>query len=199
MKTFLRNDAIRFVLCLSALFLAACETVPTGPQSGFSPVAANGNLVTRVTRFSFPPEIGAFKRIGGHQYDAAGLDVSVKYEAGRLIVLDVYDYPAKNGSLQNELRFREGEIKQTHADARLISETPITIHPGGQSHTGQKAVFEFTQNFRPDVKGPYKSQLLVFPVRDRFVAYRATFSRDHADRAERELDQFLNALAWPNE
>lgn len=181
------------VLCLSA-----CQTTTTTlPRSGFEAADGHGNLVTRSSHFAFPSHVGPFRRAGSRQYDAAGEDVSVKYEAGHLIVVDVYDYPMERESIGAELRFRENEIKATHPDAKLISKKPVTIRPGGRVRRGEKAVFTFSQVFRADVRGPYKSQCLIFPRARRWIAYRATYTADHAARAEEEIDQFLNALAWP--
>ena len=122
----------------------------------------------------------------------------MKYEAGRLVVLDVYDYPAQGRSLESELHTRENEIKSLHSDARLISEGPVTIRPAGRSQHGLKAVFLFSENFRADVPGPYKSQLLLFRRKGDFVKYRATYPREHAPRAEAVIDEFLRKLAWPS-
>jgi hypothetical protein len=182
-----------FAASLTALILGGCQTVP----EGFTTEPGSNNLVARTSGFAFPPKVGDFTRIGPIQYDSAGQDVSVKYEAGKLVILDVYDYPARDLTLAGETRTRENEIKASHPDARLISEQPITIRPRGESQRGVKAVFTFAQNFRSDISGPYKSQFLLFKLKNRFIAYRATYPSGHAVRAEAIINDFVNRLAWP--
>ncbi len=187
---------LRCVLLLAgALFVTACQTTGPAGKAGLASTADNA-LVMVASGFVCPAQVGAFRRTGGIQYDAAGQDVSVKYEAGQLIVLDVYSYPMQRKSTTAELRFRENEIKALHPDAKLLSESPITIRPGGVTHRGEKAVFNFAEVFRGDIRGPYKSQSLIFPDGPRWVAYRVTYTRDHSTRAEFEIERFLNALVW---
>ena len=178
------------IICL---FVSGCQTPAPG---GFTVPPGTTNLVTNVSGFSFPPKVGDFVRVGATKYDPAGYNVSVKYEAGKLVVLDVYDYPAAT-SLATEVQNRKAEIKLLHPDARVASETPVTIRPGNHAHQGTKVTFFFSQNFRSDIKGPYKSQLLLFKDKNRFIKFRATYPREHIERAEAITSQFVNSLVWP--
>jgi hypothetical protein len=183
-----------FLVCAIAILGSGCQTPVPG---GFTSEAGSNNVVARASGFVFPAKVGAFTRVGPIQYDSAGQDVSVKYEAGKIAILDVYDYPARDLTMTGETRTRENEIKSMHSDARLVSEQAVTIRPGGVVQRGVKAVFFFAQNFRSDVGGPYKSQFLLFKWKGRFIAYRATYPRSHADRAEAIINEFLDRLAWP--
>jgi len=183
-----------FLAATAAFVVSACQTSVPG---GFTTPPGSTNVVAKASGFTFPPKVGEFVRVGTTQYDSGGQDVSVKYEAGKLVILDVYNYPAGT-SLTSEVQARKIEIKTLHPDARVASEATITIRPGGQSHTGSKIVFFFSQNFRSDVGGPYKSQLLLFKENGRFVKFRATYPQAHAERAEAIIKNFVNGLPWPD-
>jgi hypothetical protein len=81
--------------------------------------------------FVFPAG-GYFVRTGARQYDALGQDLSVKYQAAQLIVADVYEYPARVKTLAAEFADRKDEVRGWHADARLLRESAVTIHPGNK-------------------------------------------------------------------
>jgi hypothetical protein len=89
-------------------------------------------------------------------------------------------------------------VRGWHADARLLRESAVTIHPGKQARTGRKSVFAVSTNYRYDFPPPYQSDLLVFQRGDRFIEYRFTYSAAHAERAEMEIGKFLDSLDWPS-
>ncbi len=116
-----------------------------------------------------------------------------------MIVGDVYVYPSDGRTAEAELDLRwSREIKPLHADARLLSRGAVAIRPSGSPKRGMRATFAFSENFRPDIPGPYKGQVLIFRQGDRFVKYRFSYTRSTAARAEQEIDAFLSALRWPD-
>ena len=186
-------------LAVLTLIFSSCATAPpkpTGP-GGFTGGSGGSDLVIRNSGFHFPERIGPFARGQNQQYDAAGLDLSVKYVAGALIVADIYEYPTGGKSLATEFANRKDEIALYHSDARLLSEGEVTIHPGGRAHHGRRARFAISKGYQYSFPPPYQSDLLVFQRGDRFVEYRFSYSAAHRERAESEIDKFIDALAWP--
>ena len=182
----------------AALVLTSCATTPPpAASSGFAGGSGGSDLVIKSTGFRFPARIGVFVRAGGHQYDAAGQDLSVKYQAGAVIVADIYDYPTGGKTLGAEFANRKDEIKSYHADARLLREEAVTIHSGGKARHGRKAVFAVSQGYHYSFPPPYQSDLLVFQRGNRFLEYRFSYSAAHREAAESEIAKFVDALAWP--
>jgi hypothetical protein len=114
-----------------------------------------------------------------------------------LIVADVYEYPTRGKSLAAEFSDRKDEVRGWHSDARLLRESPVTIHPGKQARTGHKAVFAVSTNYHYDFPPPYRSDVLVFQHGDRFIEYRFTYSAAHSEAAVTEIAKFLDSSAWP--
>lgn len=183
-------------LAVLLLVLSACATV-TPPPGGFAGGTGQNDLVIQRSGFRFPARIGVFVRQGGHQYDAAGQDLSVKYKAGELIMADVYEYPSGGKNLTTEFADRKNEISMAHSDARLLREGKVTIHPGGKARTGWKAIFAISQGYHYSFPPPYQSDLLVFLRGARFIEYRFSYSAGHRERAESEIKKFIDSLAWP--
>ena len=184
---------------VGALFLSSCATTPQPAGiGGFIGGQGAGDLVIRSSGFRFPDRIGHFRRVGGQQYDQAGQDLSVKYQAGALIVADVYEYP-KRQSGATEFAIRKQGIKTLHADAKLLREESVTIHPGPTARSGRRALFAISQGYHYSFPPPYLSLLLVFERGERFLEYRITYAAAHRERAESEIDQFLDTLTWPED
>jgi hypothetical protein len=179
--------------------LSSCATVhPTAPaRGGFSGGTGQNDLVIQNSGFRFPARIGAFFRGGGHQFDAAGQDLAVKYKAGEMIIADVYEYPSGGKSLATEFADRKDEIRLAHADARLLRESPVTIHPGATARRGWKAVFAISEGYHYSFPPPYQSDLLVFQRGSNFIEYRFSYSAGHRERAENEIEKFVDRLVWP--
>ena len=184
---------------LGALLLSSCATVQTSPPvvGGFSGGNGQSDLVIQNSGFRFPARVGVFVRAGGKQYDAAGQDLSVKYKAGEMIIGDVYEYPRAGKDLRTEFADRKDEVRLAHSDGRLLREGPVMIHPGGVARRGWKAVFAISEGYHYSFPPPYQSELLVFERGSRFIEYRFTYSAGHRERAEREIENFLDGLAWP--
>jgi len=193
-KCFFSRAALPVVL----LALSSCATTPPPPPpGGFSGGSSGSDLVIGRTGFRFPARVGLFIRGGSQQYDAAGEDLSVKYQAGAMIVADIYDYPTGGKTLRTEFADRKREIKSYHADALLLREEEVTIHPGGKARRGRKAVFAVSQGYHYSFPPPYQSDLLVFQRGDRFLEYRFSYSAAHREAAESEIAKFVDALLWP--
>ncbi|MGH7936066.1 MAG: hypothetical protein ACREF8_03560, partial [Chthoniobacterales bacterium] len=94
---------------------------------GFAGGSGESDLVIKSSGFRFPARVGVFVRSGSRRYDSAGQDLSVKYQAGDLIVADVYEYPSNGKTLLTEFANRKDEIRLAHSDARLLREGSVTI------------------------------------------------------------------------
>ena len=184
----------------TALVLSSCATAPPAPPpgpGGFTGGSDGSDLVIRSTGFRFPARLGVFVRGDTQQYDEAGQDLSVTYEAGVLIVATIYEYPTGGKTVWTEFADRKDEIKSVHKDARLLHEGEVTIHPGHKARRGSKAVFAISQGYHYQFPGPYRSDLLVFGRGNRFIEYRFSYPAAHRERAEIEIAKFIDALAWP--
>ena len=186
----------RAILAALLLTLPSCATVPTVP-GGFAGGTGQNDLVIQSSGFRFPARVNVFVRGGGRQYDAAGRDLSVKYKAGEMIIADVYEYPRGGKNLATEFADRKDEIRLAHSGARLLREGPVTIHPGGKTVSGWKAVFAVREGYHYSFPPPYQSDLLVFQRGTRFIEYRFSYSAGHRERAESEIASFIDRLAWP--
>jgi hypothetical protein len=190
-----RLNWIKGLILIQALSLSGCQTTAPLPSGGVASI--DGDLVFRATGFRFPTRVGSFARVGSRQYDAMGEDVSVKYQAGAVIVADVYEYPSHGKTLATEFADRKDEVRVEHSDARLLREGTAKIRPGGETHVGRRAVFAVSTNYRYNFPPPYQSELLVFQRGDRFIEYRFTYSAAHSERSEMEVRRFLDSLRWP--
>ncbi len=149
--------------------------------------------------FLFPKRIGFFERAGTRQFNEAGTDVAVGYNAGVLIAATVYVYPApkKEGTevLAREYAGKRFEVIHGHDAVTVLSEDRMTVVQGAHKHEGQRAYFSFHDKFAGTPQS-LKSQLLVFRDGPQFVEYRFTYPRDHAEEAEKEIDRFIHAWTW---
>jgi hypothetical protein len=145
--------------------------------------------------FTFPSRVGLFVRHGPIKFDEGG-NPYASYWAGELILADVFYYRTYRHTLEREYSDCKDYVKIVSPNARLISDSAISISPGGHAHSGRRAVFT-VQKGRLANRGPAKSQLLIFQLGDRFVKYRITYPLAHAERAEKEIDNFLRSFPWP--
>ena len=185
---------------VAVLVLCSCATVPTAPSAapgGFLGGSNGSDLVTRSTGFRFPARVSLFVRGDSRQYDETGQDLSVRYQAGVLIVATICEYPTGGKMLDTEFADRKAEIKSVHKDARLLRDEEVTIHPGGKARRGRKAVFVIKEGFAYHSEQPYQSDLLVFERGNRFVEYGFSYPAAHRERAESEIEKFIDALTWP--
>ena len=83
-------------------------------------------------------------------------------------------------------------VKMKTSSARLISDGPSNLHPGGR-----RAVFTCEDTFLGAPKTKLMSELLMFPHRDHYLTFRITYLASHADRAHREIDTFVRSFKLP--
>jgi hypothetical protein len=173
-----------------SLSLAAGQTA----SSAFGPGATADQIVHRASGFMFPIRIGLFRRVNTNQYDAAGEDVSVGYDAGVLIAATVYVYPAAGRAMEAEFASRRAEVMGVHKGASFVSERAVTVTP--QHRKARAAFFTFSDVFKGSPQ-ELESELVVAQSGARFVEYRFTYPAASADRASTEVAQFMESLAWP--
>ena len=159
----------------------------------------DGRIRHTFSGFVFPKQIGAFHREQMRQYNQVGSDVSAGYNAGVLVAATVYSYPAPNQQgvevLSREYASKRAEVLRGHQGASVLSESPVTVTQAGRNYEGKRAYFAFRDIFAR-IPQNLKSQLLVFHDGPVFVEYRFTYPRDHAEQAERKIDNFIRAWSW---
>jgi hypothetical protein len=168
--------------------LALCFLGPPGVA-----IAKNSSDASDTAGAKFPARVGLFVRHGSVKLDEGG-DPWVTYWAGALVLINMFYYRTHGHTLEREYADCRDSVKMVTADARLVSDTRATISPGGRARTGWRAVF--TSN-KLGISERAKSQLLIFQLGDRFVKYRITYPLAHAERAEKEIDNFLRSFPWP--
>jgi hypothetical protein len=141
----------------------------------------------------FPARGGLFVRHGPVKFDPGG-NPGATYWAGALVLADVFYYRTYGHTLEREYADCKDYVKMVTSDARLVSDSAITISPGGRARSGRRAVFT---SKKLGISERAKSQLLIFQHNDRFMKYRITYPLAHAEKAEEEIDNFLKSFPWP--
>lgn len=139
----------------------------------------------------FPTRIGLFVRHGGIESDEAG-DPLAHYTAGSLVLASVYFYRTRGHTLEREYFDCRDQVKIASPNARLISDSAFSA----AGRRGRRAIFTVKKGPLAG-REPSKSQLLIFRAADRFLKFRITYSIAHAERAEKEIDNFVRAFPWP--
>jgi hypothetical protein len=143
------------------------------------------------TRALFPNNVGLFARHGPVRLDNAG-DPLATYWAGSLALATVYYYRTRGHTVEREYSDCKDEVKVYSPSARLISDSAFSI----SGRRGKRAIFTVPKGPLA-VRGPAKSQLVIFAAADRFLKFRITYPIAHAERAEKEIDIFLRSFPWP--
>lgn len=141
--------------------------------------------------FKFPSRVGLFVREGAPKLDAGG-DPYAQYWAGSLILATVYYYQTRGHTLAREFADCKNEVRRYTPKAQLISDSRMT----GRPQPGLRAIF-IARSGALAARGPAKSQLVIFQIGDRFLKYRITYQLAHAERADREVDDFVRRFPWP--
>lgn len=177
------------LLCALFLVCTSCATAPIG----FSP-GPSGDFVHIHSGMRFPKTVGHFNRDMTHVFDGAGYDIAVGYDLDHpfKVVVTVYTYPAEGRTLENGFDRVTNDIKEAHPDAVRISESDMPHSHGGETIAGKSATFAFRGDGQELVSGAY-----LFEYGRWFIAYRATYERQHQTEAAREVEDFINALPWP--
>jgi hypothetical protein len=189
-----------FLGCGCLLLLTGCRpTVSPGGRPTIA-VAPAETYTHAPSRFSFPPNVGSFAREAVTQYDREGLDVSVGYNLGQDVAMTVYVYPIGEGkpdsSLEGQVEKCKRQILTQHAGAKVISEAPVTVSPGGQKRSGRQSVFTYTGRFAHRQQA-VRSELCLFAVGPWFIKYRVTYPVARQTEAEPAIRTFLEELHWP--
>jgi hypothetical protein len=142
-------------------------------------------------RALFPSRVGLFVRDGPVQKDDEG-DPLAHYWAGSLVIASVYYYRSRGRSLQHEYADCKDQVKISSSSARLVSDSGLSV----AGRRGRRAIFTVKKGPLAR-RGPSKSQLVIFAAGDRFLKFRITYSVDHAERAEKEIDSFLRSFPRP--
>ena len=159
---------------------------------------SDGRIRHAISGFVFPSRIGAFQRAETRQYNQAGSDVSVAYNAGVLIAGTVYVYPpAQQGAevLAREYASKRAEVLDGHQAVSLLSESSASVSQDGKKYSGKRAYFSYRDIFARSSQN-VKSQLLVFRDGPVFIEYRFTYPASHAEEAEKEIEHFIRAWSW---
>ena len=141
------------------------------------------------TGMKFPARIGSFEREGGIEYDAAGYP-DATYLLGRIALASVFYY--KDAPFPTEYANARDAVKIKTPSARLISDGPSNLHPGGR-----RAVFTFQETLLGEPRAKVFSELLMFPHRDLYLTFRITYFASQANRAHQEIDALVRGLKMP--
>jgi hypothetical protein len=141
------------------------------------------------TGMRFPARVGSFERESGIEYDAAGYPEAT-YLLGRIALASVFYY--KEAPFSTEYANARDAVKIKTPSARLISDGPSNLHPGGR-----RAVFTFQETFLGEPKVKVFSELLMFPNRDLYLTFRITYVASQANRARLEIDALVRGFKMP--
>ncbi len=159
----------------------------------------DGRIRHSISGFVFPSRIGAFERAETRQYNQAGSDVSVAYNAGVLIAGTVYVYPAPQQQgvevLGREYASKRAEVLHGHRAVSLLSESSASLLQDGRKYSGKRAYFAYRDIFARTPQN-VKSELLVFRDGPVFIEYRFTYPAAHAEQAEKEIEHFIRTWSW---
>lgn len=139
----------------------------------------------------FPSRVGLFTRHGRVELDDWG-DPLAGYWAGSLVFANVYYYRTRGHTFEREYSECKDAVKIASSNARLISDSAFSR----SGRRGRRAIFVIKKGGLAQW-GSAKSQLIIFAIGDRFLKFRITYSTDHAERAEKEIDTFLRSYPWP--
>ena len=165
-----------FVLASVVLVLAACSSTGSYPPGAASTAPKKS--------VKFPTRLGVFTQSGGLTYDFRG-DPTAKYYAGAMIVLDAYYYPDDPNFTQHYADCKDA-ILTYNPKARLISEKASSLRP-----RGRQSLYEFTSTFLGSENVRLRSELFLFIEDNQYLKFRATYRKSHAERAHREVAQFV--------
>lgn len=177
---FQANRLILQAACLVALSLTST------PSFAREHSANPSGDVDPKTGMRFPARAGAFEREGGIEYDNAGYPEAT-YIAGRMALASVFYY--KNLPFATEYANCRDAVRSKTPSARLISDGPSNLHPGGR-----RAVFTFEDVLLGGPKAKLLSELLMFPRGDYYLTFRVTYLASHAERARQEIDSLVRAF-----
>jgi hypothetical protein len=207
----------RLVVCfVSLVLLAGCpptitkvsgvpptESVPT-PVS----IDRSGPVRHEASGLAFAEGYGEFRRVSAYRYDAAGLDMSVGYDArspGCRVVTTFYVYPTPRMTLigaapdvvaSTEQQWLEREyagVKAVIGSGRGVTggalENPVATPAAGAPLRGK--------SLRLFMTGDLTSELRLFVYDHQwFLKYRFTYPTACEAQAHPQIGELLRALPW---
>lgn len=182
---------------MGSLRLSA-DNATNSPDGNTATATASGNAyIHGYTGFTFPLNVGPFKRVQVTPFNANASDVGIDYNNDPLTAhVSVNIYPAK-GPLQAHYQQCRDQVAQVHPDAKLVEEKPVTLNKAGATYNGYSALFTFQGKFAADTAQELLSKLLVFRYGDYFVTYRVSYTGDNRAANEKLIDDFIQNLDWP--
>jgi hypothetical protein len=162
----------------------------------------------------FPEAVGMFRQGEIKRYDRDGRDMSVAYNLARLgsaVAGTVYVYPApidvavfpipKVGEapewfVKNHTEEIKNQIIRHHAGAEVVSEDAVSIKQAAGVQKGRRVLFQYTED-TPYGPQPFLSEMLLFTHGKWFIKYRFTYLSDYKSVVRKDIDEFVEALKWP--
>ena len=158
---------------------------------------ADDDYVHSFTGFTFPQKVGAFERGRITPFNEAHSDIEVDYDNKPYTVhLSAYVYPAHD-LLKKHYEQCKADVMQVHPDAKLLEENPMTLDKAGTKYDGFYALFLFRGKFVANTDQDLLSQLIVFQRGDYYVLFRISYAASDKVKAEAEINDFIQQLAWP--
>jgi hypothetical protein len=146
----------------------------------------------------FPARVGLFQSAGPRTYDSKGRDVSVKYVLDRLIIADVYSYPAgaSRSAFDAEFATQQNDIRRINTKVKLLSQSAASIRQGGRVIQGRRATYDLERPLFGKSRAKAGSQFLLFRDGPWFVAYRFSYPRERSAIANTHVGNFLAQWSW---
>lgn len=198
---------------IAVLLVAGCQT--TQQSKGLNPAEPAQTSVSHpFSGMRFPERVGAFRQGEINRYDREGRDMSVAYNLPRLgsaVAGTVYIYPApinvavfpipKVGEapewfVEKHTEEIKNQIKRHHAEAEVVSEEAVSIKQASKVQKGRRVLFQYTGD-TPYGPQTFLSEMLLFTHGKWFIKYRFTYLRDYKLVVRKDIDEFVEALMWP--
>lgn len=198
---------------LALLLAVGCQTTQTPHVSQPAEPREQTTLHT-FSGMRFPETVGVFRQGEVNRYDRDGRDMSVAYNLARLgsaVAGTVYVYPApidvkvfpipKVGEapdwfVKNHTEEIKKQIIRHHTGAQVLSEDDVEINQTSGLQKGRQALFQYIES-TPYGLQPFLSEMLLFTHGKWFIKYRFTYLRDYRSVVRKDIDEFVEALKWP--
>lgn len=159
---------------------------------------AADDYVHTFTGFSFPIKVADFARTKVTPLNAENSDIEVDYDNNpRTAHVSVYVYPASEMQLHEHYLAWCAEVSKANPTAKLLQETPLTLRKSGVDYHGYSASFSLRAKLVGDKAQDLLSKLLLFRRGAYDILYRISYVQSDKDAAEKQIDTFLDKLAWP--
>ena len=158
--------------------------------------------IHQASQMVFPKYVGLFSRNKVVYYDNTGRDVSVAYNQNQLKgVATVYVFPAvmNNNSFDINLHFEDvkNAIIQSHEKVSLVSNGDFQFKQDDKTYDGLHAAFAMLWETPQGEKSVF-SDIYLFRYGKWFIKYRFTYPRESRRGMEKEIEQLMESLVWPD-